>query len=78
MNKLLRYALTCIGVLCFIELQIITFNSVNNSIKPNNNLQPPMEMNSTNRNKDNRENGMSAPGTDKIEDNKTNTSETSA
>lgn len=60
MNKLFKYALICVGVVSFIELQIITYTSINNMININTNK--PMEINSPSKNKNMRDNGIEAPG----------------
>ena len=60
MNKIFKYALICVGVVSFIELQIITYTSINNMININTNK--PMEINSLSKNKDMRDNGIEAPG----------------
>jgi cytoskeletal protein RodZ len=62
MNNTIKYVLCVIGVIAFIEIQVLMYFTIRNNTNTNiNNTQPPVEMNSTNR-EFNRGNGMSAPG----------------
>ena len=67
MNKIFKYALICVGVVSFIELQIITYASINNMININTNK--PMEINSPSKNKNMRDNGIEAGGMGDISEN---------
>ena len=60
MNNTIKYVLCVIGVIAFIVLQVLMYFTIRNNTNINN-TQPPVEMNSTNR-EFNRGNGMSAPG----------------